>query len=153
MHPHKQNHVSSGEENVEAWWSDPSGRSTCPENDCSMSYTFGVKSGERHYSTEATCPHEYKGVPSPMNHQHTGFWWDDSLSCMVQLSNSLRFWLRHWCRVCWNEECWAAQGFLNVHWCRLWRLLTPLFVNVASSVHNTWHKKSGSSAVLAVALV
>lgn len=32
--------------------------------------------------------------------------------------------------------------------CRLWRLFTPLCMNDASSVHNTWHRKSDSSTVL-----
>jgi hypothetical protein len=40
----------------------------------------------------------------------------------------------------WNEEYQATMWFSSTHSCKLWRSITPLLVNVASSFHSTWHK-------------
>lgn len=51
-------------------------------------------------------------------------------------------------QFCWNEECQITWGLSNSHLFSLWKLYTPLLVNVALTVHNAWHKRWGSSTVL-----
>lgn len=48
----------------------------------------------------------------------------------------------------WNEEYQVAWELPSAHSSRLWRLFAPLHINVTSSFHYIWHKKSGSSTVL-----
>jgi hypothetical protein len=77
------------------------------------------------------------------------YWVSSRWFSMVQSGNHQWFQLRHLTLIpCWNEGHWVAWGFSSAHAHRLWKLFTPLLVNVASSVHNTAHKKSGPSAVL-----